>query len=306
VAVVAPFSDPTRRIRVTDAAGNALVDESLPPGHCDDIAFSGDSRTFAVVWHEGTVFTVYVWDTMTGKKIGEIAPPPGWNSAVGLSPDGSLVAASSVGEATERPSNATTVTVWETRTGQQVFTRPDLQTEADCWPVFSPDGKWIAVNIGTAANGDCRVAFLDVHTGAEAAGLKTGSEKVRGVTFSADARQVAVTRLVGESTPLSVWDVAPILAGEAREPNVNLIGHGAQVERADFSPDRHRILTSGGGVVKLWDSATGRELLTLKDDNATAGTAYFSPDGRTIWGGLDENGHLWGWVGTPIAESKKP
>ena len=28
--------------------------------------------------------------------------------------------------------------------------------------------------------------------------------------------------------------------------------------------------------------------------------------GHTIWGGLDEDGRLWGWDGTPVPEGKTP
>jgi hypothetical protein len=39
----------------------------------------------------------------------------------------------------------------------------------------------------------------------------------------------------------------------------------------------------------------------------TAGhTLFSSADGHTIWAGLDEDGRLWGWDGTPVPEAKKP
>jgi serine/threonine protein kinase/WD40 repeat protein len=306
VAIVAPFGEPNRYIKITDSAGHVITDTPLPQGHCDDTAFSRDSRVFAFVWHEGTTFTVYVWDAVTGKKLRKIPQPPGWNAAVGLSPDGSLVFATSIGEAAERPWSDTSLTVWETGTGRQGFSRSGLETEGDCWPVVCPDGKRIAVNIGTAAKGDCRVLFLDVRTGKEVGVLKTGSEKVRGMTFSDDGRLLAVTRLVGETTVPSVWEVEPILAGQTREPLANLVGHGATIERTAFNPDGRRILTCGGGVVKMWDAVSGRELLTLKSDAVNTGDAFFSPDGRTVWGGLDENGRLWGWDGRPMTGAGSP
>jgi hypothetical protein len=47
---------------------------------------------------------------------------------------------------------------------------------------------------------------------------------------------------------------------------------------------------------------SGRELLTLKANGTTVGDGYFSPDGHTIWAGLDEQRRLWGWDGSPVAE----
>jgi WD40 repeat protein len=83
-----------------------------------------------------------------------------------------------------------------------------------------------------------------------------------------------------------------------------LTGLGGDFPLIQFSPDGRRVLTSGDGTVKLWDLGSGREVLTLKAAGVTTGAAFFSPDGNTIWGGLDENGRLWGWNGTPVLEGK--
>jgi hypothetical protein len=46
--------------------------------------------------------------------------------------------------------------------------------------------------------------------------------------------------------------------------------------------------------------------LTPKAPGLTLGDAYFSPDGHTIWGGLDQDGRLWGWDSTPLPVEKAP
>jgi WD40 repeat protein len=50
---------------------------------------------------------------------------------------------------------------------------------------------------------------------------------------------------------------------------------------------------SGDRTVKVWDAASGRELLTLKAPLAVY-TAAFSPDGdRLVAGGADNVAHVW-------------
>ena len=127
-----------------------------------------------------------------------------------------------------------------------------------------------------------------------------------GLAFSRDGRYLAGTRSVEETHTVLVWKVEPILRGEAPKPVVTLTGHGGEIGHVEFSPDNRRILTSGGGAVKLWDSTSGREVLSLKATGHKLRDACFSPDGHTIWGGVDEQGRLWGWDGRPVREGKKP
>ena len=49
-----------------------------------------------------------------------------------------------------------------------------------------------------------------------------------------------------------------------------------------FSPDGQRIAASGGPEVKVWDAASGKELLVMKKERAEMLSVAFSPDGRRI------------------------
>jgi WD40 repeat protein len=305
IAIAPGPDDLTHRFRITDNAGRAVLEQTLPPnGHCDDLNFSADGRTVALAWHDGINFTLFVWDAVSGREMLRRNPPGGMLAWVALAPDGSCVAATTVAAPNEQGWSLATLDSWDTATGRLLFSRRSLRAELYFQPVYSPDGRWVVINPGLAADGDCRLVWLDAQSGAEAVSVKLGSEKVPGLGFSRDGRRVAIGRLVGDAPSAVVWETAPILRGEKPTPLVTLNGHGSAIYHGEFSPDGRRLLTSGGGVVKLWDSTSGREVLSLKGGAVPLGEAFFSPDGHTIWAGLDEEGHLWGWDGKPVSEGK--
>jgi len=70
-------------------------------------------------------------------------------------------------------------------------------------------------------------------------------------------------------------------------------GQSTGIVAIAFSPDG-KVLASGGGVVKLWDVATRREIRTLAGHVADVQSLAFSPDGKTLGAGtLGDGVVLW-------------
>ena len=71
------------------------------------------------------------------------------------------------------------------------------------------------------------------------------------------------------------------------------------VRTMDFSPDGKTLATGeDDGGVRLWDAASGDELLTLRSDPGAVRQLRFSPDGGVLAAGVelpDRRAEVWLW-----------
>jgi WD40 repeat protein len=85
---------------------------------------------------------------------------------------------------------------------------------------------------------------------------------------------------------------------------VTLKGHTAAVNWVGLSRDGRRALTaSQDNTVKLWDAATGKELLTLRGHSQEVTAVEFSADNHSVLTG-SRDGTAIVWLGSDWREAQ--
>jgi WD40 repeat protein/serine/threonine protein kinase len=261
-------SDGGGEVKVWDAqTGQELLSlkaqssESWPNS---SVAFSPDGKRLACADDK----TVKVWDAQSGQELLSFKGHTDKVYGVAFSPDGKRLASSASGKDDDY-----WVKVWDTQTGQEILT-----LKGGAIAAFSPDGKRLASSSGKA------VKVWDAQTGQELLALKGHNEQVMSVAFSPDGKRLASATMEKE---VKVWDA------QTDQTPLTLPGPaGSSVASVAFSPDGKRLATggksrpgSGPGALKVWDTQTGRGIVTLQGHTAPVTTVAYSPDGMRLASG---------------------
>jgi WD40 repeat protein/serine/threonine protein kinase/tetratricopeptide (TPR) repeat protein len=283
--------------RLRDAAtGQPLgppLDHPLP---IRAAAFTPDGNQVATGDEGGTV---RLWETTTGRLVGEPLKQPGhiiMNLAV--SPDGkTLAAATEVIDSVAAPARAVR---WDLDAGRPI--EPPLGHQGSVRMVtFSPDGKSLLT-----ASADRTAQIWDAATGQPVGAPLKHPQAVLVARFSPDGRTVATG---GNDGAVRWWDAAT---------GALLIGtvpvHKLRMPDLAYSPDGSMLVTAGAaagraGMVHVFrlarslsrPPAKGKEALVKAAWALGDGEAWFkrqmasySPDAtRAVVGGGDGYAHLW-------------
>ncbi|HLV81374.1 MAG TPA: hypothetical protein VKT32_13900, partial [Chthonomonadaceae bacterium] len=157
--------------------------------------------------------------------------------------------------------------------GRLQFTYPQSFVQA----VFSSDGRRL-VSIGP---GDT-IGVWDAASPRMLYAFPTGNLQPMYVAFSPDGSRIVVAGERQRRPGTSALTAELFTAAADSRPTL-LKGHTDIIRSIGFSPDGRRIITgSWDNTVKLWDTATGRETLSLRADVGRVIQAAFTPDGKHI------------------------
>jgi WD40 repeat protein len=234
--------------------------------------FTADGKALLTTDNNGTI---RLWQAGTGKLLRETKPPTDDRSFHGLgsflSADGKVAGVTGSGGGGVR--------LWETETGKQIMARKDEGQSLLFSAALSPDGKTLVV--GGEGN---RARLLEVDTGKEVGQIegpnkaphlapgfaRMREESVYWFVFSPDGKTLAG---VSGKESFSVWDLP---GGRLRFTVKDCRG------RLAFSPDGKHLLCGGEEAMRLYETATGKEVRRFERHLGFVYGMAFSSDGKTV------------------------
>ena len=240
-------------------------------------SISPDSQTLATSGET----SVTLWDLATGVRRTETEDTGGTVDRVAFSPDGSLLASTSLG--------ASDVTLWDPSTGQAVGVITGHRGMIHAM-AFTRDGK----NLVTGGS-DRTIRIWDVATRQQTAMLQeprgtatadTELAAIVAVACSPDGTAVAAAR---EDGPVDVYRPSP--AGLSS----SWIAHVNGTAALAYTPDGKTLATGGyDDTVKIWNPATGELIRTFQGHTGWVFSLACSHDGQILAsGGRDRSIRLW-------------
>jgi WD40 repeat protein len=217
------------------------------------VCFSPDGRSLASAGEDGVV---RVWDVATGREAHALKGHAGTVFSVCYSPDGQRLASAG---------KDGTVRLWGAD-GRQLQALTGHTGWVNC-VCFSPDGRLLA-----SGGEDRTVRLWDAQTGAAVRALSGHTGAVFDVCFSSDGRLASA----GGDQAARLW-----------APNTGALLHTlhstSKIFCLSFSPDGRRLATGNReGVVQVWETHGGLEVLAVKEHRSEVWSVCFSPDGRAL------------------------
>jgi RNA polymerase sigma factor (sigma-70 family) len=275
-------------VRLFDA--KSLKELHVLRGHKENarsVVFSPDGRFLCTGSADALV---KVWSVADGKEIVSLKGPEKGVNCVDWSRDGKHLAAVARPAAKPEPGE---VRLWSVsmEAGPPAFKEKAVlkgHTAHVLACAFSPDSKTLA-SVGGVFAAFGEVIVWDVATGKERLLLHGHREWTAGLAFSSDSQ----TLYTGGGSREGRGEVRAWRIGEGgwSVPEA----HKGDIRCAAWSSDGKLLATAcTTGVIKLWDSATGKLMATLTGHKKAVRALAFSPDAETLASaGVDKSVRLW-------------
>jgi WD40 repeat protein len=268
-------------------SGNALVTFGVPKNNTWALCLSPDA-TRLLTSHTDKVVRLYELDS--GKPLQEFQGHTNIVWAVLFLPGGKQVLTGAWDQS---------IRVWDIESGKEIRTFEGVRDNVRCM-ALSPDGKTVAAGHFTKSQAPGTVRLWDVPSGKEIRTMEGHGEEVSSVTFSPDGKTILTS---GYDKTLRLWDPA---SGKELLKMTGTPLH--YMEWAAFTPDGKRIVscgTEGAGTdfssrswtLRLWDAATGKQILESDPINGGVLCVAALPDNRQcLTASRDGVIRLWRWT----------
>ncbi|HEY5729789.1 MAG TPA: BMP family ABC transporter substrate-binding protein [Anaerolineales bacterium] len=248
-----------RKIKIWDTAtGVELFSLAGHVGAIYGLSFSPDGKRLASSSDDGTV---RIWDVSPSREFLTL-PLHGSSGQITYSADGSRMATSGANG---------TIKIWDARTGRDLITIPDSGTYVKDL-LFSPDETLLF-----SAGADSRLRVWNPATGSLLTELPAHSGPVNGLAITQDGMHLATA---GDDYKAKIWMITNGML--STEPLFTL-EHPGSVYAVAFSRDGLRLVTSAqDGAARIWDTASGRDILTLRGHVDLVSAVTFNFDGSRV------------------------